>query len=74
MKKSYTLEIKELGVKVKKMREERSFTQQDLADMCEVDTRTIQRIERGDSGIGLHILFALSDAFGVSVSQLLEKD
>ncbi len=56
------------------MREERSFTQQDLADMCDVDTRTIQRIERGDSGIGLHILFALATAFSVPVYKLFLED
>ena len=37
------------------MREANYYTQQDLADKCEIDSRTIQRIETGDSGIGLHI-------------------
>lgn len=52
------------------MREDRGLTQQDLADKCDVDTRTIQRIERGDSGIGLHILFALSKALEVQTFEL----
>lgn len=57
----------------KKLRKNNSLTQQDLADKCEVDIRTIQRIERGDSGIGLHILFALSEAFELSPHQLLKS-
>lgn len=56
------------------MREERAFTQQDLAEKCDIDIRTIQRIERGDSGIGMHILFALADAFKVPASELLIKN
>ncbi len=73
MEKLYTNEIKQLGLKVKEKRESKSYTQQDLADKCEVDIRTIQRIERGDSGIGLHILFALGKAFELPVHQLLKE-
>lgn len=48
------------------------MTQQTLSDLCEVDVRTIQRIEKGEFGIGLHILFGLADALEVKVTELLK--
>ena len=47
------------------------MTQQTLSDLCEVDIRTIQRMEKGEFGSGLHILFAIADAFKISASDLL---
>ncbi len=38
----------ELGLKVAQLRAEKGFTQEELAEYCEVTTRTIQRIEAGE--------------------------
>lgn len=38
----------ELGMKVSELRQQKGFTQEQLAEMCEVSTRTIQRIEGGE--------------------------
>ena len=35
----------QLGLKVAEVRQQKGFTQQQLAEYCEVSTRTIQRIE-----------------------------
>lgn len=72
MKKAYNQELKRLGEKIKEIRAEKNFTQQHLSDLCEVDIRTIQRIENGEHGIGLHILYAIAGAFGINASKLLE--
>ena len=37
-----------LGELVLKKRKEKALTQEDLADLCKLDTRTIQRIEKGE--------------------------
>lgn len=47
------------------------MTQQTLADLSELDIRTIQRIEAGEYGIGLHTLFALADSLDIKASELL---
>ena len=47
------------------------MTQQVLADECNVDIRTIQRIEKGEFGFGLNILFAIALAFDMHPSQLI---
>lgn len=72
MEKAYTEEIKQFGLVVKKLREERGHTQQDLADRCEVDIRTIQRIEKGEYGIGLHIVIGLAVAFELKPWELMK--
>jgi len=38
----------ELGLKVSELRQQQGLTQEQLAEMCEVSTRTIQRIESGE--------------------------
>ena len=73
MEKKYTEKLKEFGLIIRKLREGKQYSQQELADRCEIDIRTIQRIERGDSGIGLHILFALAEAFEIAPYQLLKS-
>lgn len=73
MEKLYKDQIRQFGLKIKKIREAKSYTQQDLADKCEVDIRTIQRIERGDSAIGLRILFSLARAFDIPPYELLKN-
>ncbi len=46
------------------------MTQQSLSDFCDVDIRTIQRIEVGEMRFSIRILFALAEAFGVKVEEL----
>ena len=73
MEKNYTKQIVDVGLKVKKLRESKNLTQLELADKCEIDIRSIQRIERGEFGFGLHILFALATALDISPSDLLKN-
>ena len=73
MKKGYKSKLKRLGGRVKQLRIEGKLTQQKLADLCEIDVRTIQRIETGEYEIGLFVLYALADAFGIGLAKLLEE-
>ncbi len=72
MKKAHKAEIKQLGIKIRKMRESLNMTQTDLSDKCDVDIRTIQRIENGEYGYGIDILFALAEALQTEASDLLK--
>lgn len=71
MQKTYAKEIKQLGKKIKLLRESLEMTQQTLADECDIDIRTVQRIEKGEFGSGLHILFALAAALKTTPKDLL---
>jgi transcriptional regulator with XRE-family HTH domain len=72
MKMAYSSQLKKLGKKIKKLRLSKKLTQQKLADLCEVDIRTVQRIEKGEHGIGLHIIFALGDSLEIAVADLFK--
>ena len=47
------------------------MTQQSLSDLCQVDIRTIQRVESGEFGSGLHIIYAIAEAFEMTAAELL---
>jgi transcriptional regulator with XRE-family HTH domain len=72
VEKTYTEEIRKIGLKVKTLRESGGLTQQRLADECGIDIRTIQRIEAGEYGFGLPILFALAEALKVKPAVIVE--
>jgi transcriptional regulator with XRE-family HTH domain len=57
---------------VQKMRLERGWSQQQLADLSGLNVRTIQRIENGQSA-SLESFKALGAAFNVDFSQLQEE-
>lgn len=73
MQKAFTQQIKSFGIEIKCQRESMALTQQDLADKCDIDVRTIQRIERGEHGVGLQILFALAVALETTPTEILSK-
>jgi len=63
-----------LGKFVQKKRNEKGLTQEDLADLCRLDTRTIQRVERGEVKPYFSTLKALSQALDFDfISQVNEK-
>ena len=52
-----------------KLRHERSWSQEQLAEISGVSARTVQRIEKGEKA-GMETLKALAAAFGISSSEL----
>lgn len=51
----------ELGLKVAELRQQKGLTQEQLAERCEVSTRTIQRIEGGEVDPRIFTLSRLSE-------------
>ena len=47
-RKELTMKQPELGIKVAELRQQKGLTQEKLAELCEVSSRTIQRIESGE--------------------------
>ncbi len=56
---------------VKKQREERAWPQRQLAEVADVNLRTIQRLER-DGSASFETLMAVAQAFGMDVKQLTQ--
>jgi transcriptional regulator with XRE-family HTH domain len=61
----------ELGENIRKIRELKGFSQQNLADEIKVDQKTISRIEKGDLSPKFDTLIAISKVLSVTLSQLL---
>ncbi len=58
---------KKFGKIVREMREERNWTQFDLAAEMQADAAYVSRIERGAKNISLETMFKLAKILGVKV-------
>lgn len=47
------------------------MSQDFLASMCDIDVRTVQRIEKGEQNISFRILFSIALAFSIESHELL---
>jgi transcriptional regulator with XRE-family HTH domain len=69
----YQEQILQFGINVKKMRAKKGWTQLELANLSNLDIRTIQRIENGQITIKMPIIFVLAEAFGAPVTNLFRN-
>lgn len=60
------------GDRVRELREERSWSQEVLADRAEVTREYVSRIESGSQSVSLDVLVRLADGFGLTLSQLFQ--
>lgn len=70
----YLEKIESFGRHLKKLREERSLSQQALADMADISKKTVTRIENGKNAPTLDMLFALSNALEIPFMKLMDFD
>lgn len=63
--------LKELGNKLRTMREQRNWSLRDLAALADVDHNNINRIEMGLRNPSFITIVALAEALGVPPSDLL---
>ena len=59
-----------MKTRVRELRMERNMTQQQLADMVGVSSRTIISIEKGQYSPSLMLAYRMSKVFSVSVEEL----
>ena len=60
-----------LGNRVKLLRSEKGYSQEELGYAAEVEQSQIHRIENAKTNVTLSTLSALANAFGISLSELL---
>lgn len=60
-----------VGAKIRKLRTEREWTQQVLADLAGIERSHLARLEEGKREAGLIVLEKIADALGVPVWELL---
>ena len=60
-----------LGNRIRHLREEKNISQQNLAEMCNVEKSNMARIEAGRTNPTLLTMFKISSALKVSLAELL---
>ena len=71
MVENFDNELLALGLKIKQIRLKEKITQSELASKCDVDIRTIQRIEKGKNNFSVRIYFAICEVLNVNPKDLL---
>ena len=61
-----------LGLRVRKLREARDWSQQELADECDLSKKTIQRIELAKQNTKLETLMVLAETFRIPLKELMD--
>jgi transcriptional regulator with XRE-family HTH domain len=62
---------KDVGFNIRRMREEKGFSQEKLAALADLHRAYIGQIERGEKNIGLKNLEKIAKAMGVHTKDLL---
>jgi len=68
--KKYDTEVKQFGLNLKRIRTEKGMSQQELADLCDIERSTIARVELGTYGVGLRIIFSISETLHIDPADL----
>jgi transcriptional regulator with XRE-family HTH domain len=66
------LQLKNLGIRIKAMRKEKGFTQQELAALIDYEKSHMSRLENGGTNPTFLTLMKVASALNISVSVLLE--
>jgi transcriptional regulator with XRE-family HTH domain len=70
---SFENDLKQFGTEIKSVRKAKKITQLQLASLCDIDIRTIQRIEKGEFNPSLRVLIRIANAFDMSLSNLMKQ-
>lgn len=58
---------------MRRLRVAKGMTQEELAEAAEIATRFLQRVERGQTNVGVVVIVGLADALGVLPGVLFRK-
>lgn len=70
---NYEYEFIQLGNIIRHLRLENGITQEHLSSLCDVDVRTIQRIEKGKQNLSLNLLLSISNSLKIKPETLINK-
>ena len=60
--------------RLKVLRAERDWSQQDLAERLEVSRQSVNAIEKGRYDPSLPLAFKISDVFGLPIEEIFSRD
>ena len=65
--------VAKVGEQIKNRRKELRITQPHLAELAEISTNTLYKVERGQGNPSLHILCKLADVLGMDIKLEVKK-
>ncbi|WP_394749332.1 helix-turn-helix domain-containing protein [Spongiimicrobium salis] len=65
--------LKDLGKKVREARENKGYSQHELASIAQIPKNQVGRIERGEINTSVFTLQEVAEALEVNITQLLTK-
>jgi transcriptional regulator with XRE-family HTH domain len=63
-----------VGQQIRKLRERKGYSQQELADTCNMELSQINRIELGKINTSVSVLFKIAEVLQLHPSELLDTD
>ena len=63
-----------IGENIKRFRKQHYYSQEKLAELLDISTNHLYRIEKAKSRISLPLLFRLTEVFQIEVSELLTEE
>jgi len=63
---------KQIGARIRKCREKKEFSQEELAFQADLHRAYVGQIERGEKNIGVQNLQKIAKALNIKISKLLE--
>ena len=69
-----TYNILKTAERLKNLRKKAGYTQEEVADLLNVDRRTISNIELGSRGCSVDMFLRFSELYGVTLDYLLKGD
>jgi transcriptional regulator with XRE-family HTH domain len=64
--------VKEFGVHLRRLREAKKLSQQELADLADLAKKTITRIENGNTAATNDLMISLARALTISLKELVD--
>ncbi|MFI4851262.1 MAG: helix-turn-helix domain-containing protein [Gimesia chilikensis] len=64
--------LKRFGERVRELRKEQGYSQENFAYACELDRTYVGGIERGERNLALRNIERIADTLGISVAELME--
>jgi putative transcriptional regulator len=61
-----------LGKSIVKLRQQKGWTQSELARNCDKDRQSIERLEKGKINPSAYYLYQISEGLGIELTDLLE--
>lgn len=64
--------LKRFGERVRELRKEQGYSQENFAYACELDRTYLGGIERGERNVALRNIERIADTLGISVAELMD--